>query len=130
MDATNDVLEGKVRHIDLGNHVGGGVWTGNGVEVAQDAALYGPIYLGDEVKVRGGATIYGPAVVLEHTIIDNQARLERAAVWRNCYIGESAEIRGAVIGAQSNVRAKAVILEGAVLGDNCLVGRGAVITPA
>lgn len=129
MQATSDVLEGRVRHIDLGNDLGGGVWAAAGVEIAPDAAVYGPVYLGQEVRVKGGATIYGPAVVRDFSIIDNRAQIERAAIWSRCYIGESAEVRGAIVCSQCNIKAKSVVLEGAVIGDNSLVGRGAIVHP-
>ena len=129
MTATADVLEGKVRHINLGNHIGGGVWTGRAVEIAPDAALYGPLYLGNEVKVKGGVVIHGPAVIRDYTIIDNRAQIERSVIWRNCYVGESAEVRGAVVSRQCNLKAKSVLFEGSVIGDQALIGEGAVIHP-
>jgi mannose-1-phosphate guanylyltransferase/phosphomannomutase len=129
MQATADVLAGKVRHINLGHHIGGGVWTGEGVEIAPDAALYGPIYLGNEVKIKGAVVIHGPAVVRDYTIVDNRAQIERSVIWRNCYVGESAEVRGAVISRQCSLKSKSVIFEGAVIGDNSLIGEGAVIHP-
>jgi mannose-1-phosphate guanylyltransferase/phosphomannomutase len=129
MKATADVLEGKVRHINLGQHIGGGVWTGHGVEIAPDAALYGPLYLGNEVKVKGGVVIHGPAVVRDYTIVDNRVQIERSVIWRNCYIGESAEVRGSVVSRQCNLKAKSVLFEGAVVGDQSLIGEGAVIHP-
>jgi mannose-1-phosphate guanylyltransferase/phosphomannomutase len=129
MKATADVLEGKVRNIDLGNHIGGGVWTGHSVEIAPDAALYGPIYLGNDVKIKGGVVIHGPTVVRDYTIVDNRAQIERSVIWRNCYVGESAEVRGAVVSRQCNLKAKSVLFEGATIGDHSLVGEGAVIHP-
>jgi len=129
MKATADVLESKVQHIDLGQHIGGGVWTGEGVEIAPDAALYGPMYLGNEVKIKGGVVIHGPAVVRDYTIIDNRVQIERSVIWRNCYVGEGAEVRGAVVSRQCNLKAKSVLFEGAIIGDHSLVGEGAVIHP-
>jgi mannose-1-phosphate guanylyltransferase/phosphomannomutase len=129
MTATADALEGKVRHINMGQHIGGGVWTGKGVEIAPDAALYGPLYLGNEVKIKGGVVIHGPAVIRDYTIVDNRVQIERSIVWRNCYIGESAEVRGAVISRQCNIKAKSVLFEGVVVGEHSLVGEGAIIHP-
>jgi mannose-1-phosphate guanylyltransferase/phosphomannomutase len=129
MQATADVLEGKVQYIDRGQHIGGDVWTGHGVEIAPDAILQGPIYLGNEVKIKGGAVIHGPAVIRDYTVVDNRVQIERSIIWRNCYIGESAEVRGAVIARQCSLKAKSVIFEGAVIGDNSLIGEGAVIHP-
>jgi mannose-1-phosphate guanylyltransferase / phosphomannomutase len=129
MEATSDVLEGQVRHIKLGQFIGGGIWASRGVEIAADANMYGPVYLGQDVKIREGATIYGPTMIGDHTIVDSRAQVERAAIWNNCYVGESAEIRGAIISSQCSVKAKSIILEGAVVGDNTQIGRGTVVHP-
>ena len=127
MRATADVLYHRVRTEDPGRHIGGDIWVGEGVEIAPDAQLYGPIYLGDEVKVKGGVIIHGPTVVRDYTIVDNRVHLDRSIIWRNCYIGEGAEIRGAIVGRQCTVKSKAVLFEGVVLGDNSIVGEGAVL---
>ncbi len=129
VDAISDVLEGQVHHIQLGQLIEGGIWANRGVEIAPDANLFGPIYLGQDAKIRGGATIYGPTMIGDHTIVDSHAQIERAAIWSNCYVGESAEIRGAVIGSQCSVKAKSIILEGVVIGDNTQIGRGTVVHP-
>ena len=129
MDATSEVLDGQVRQIRLGQFIGGGIWAGHGVEISAEANLYGPIYLGNDVKIRAGATIYGPTMVGDHTIVDSRAQVERAAIWSNCYVGESAEIRGAIIASQCSVKAKSIVLEGAVIGDNSQIGRGTVVHP-
>jgi len=100
MRATFDFLEGKVRLEEPGERLNGNIWVGKDVEIAPDARLYGPIYLGDEVKIKGGVIIQGPAVVRDYTIVDNRAFIERSIIWRNCYIGEGVEVRGAVIGRQ------------------------------
>ena len=127
--ASFDFLEGKVHLEEPGERLGDKIWVGRDVEIAPDARLYGPIYLGNEVKVKGGVIIQGPAVIRDYTIVDNRALIERSVIWRNCYIGEGVEVRGAVIGRQCTVKSQVAIFEGAVLGDGCIVERGAVIHP-
>jgi mannose-1-phosphate guanylyltransferase/phosphomannomutase len=127
MRASGDVLYHRVTTAELGKHIGGDVWVGEGVEIAPDAQLYGPIYLGAEVKIKGGVIIHGPTVVRDYTIVDNRVHIDRSILWRNCYIGEGAEIRGAIIGRQCTVKSKAVLFEGVVLGDNSIVGEAAVL---
>lgn len=127
MRATGDVLYHRVQTKELGKHIGGDIWCGEDVEIAPDAQLYGPIYLGNEVKIKGGVIIHGPTVIRDYTIVDNRAHIDRSIVWRNCYIGEGAEVRGAVIGRTCTVKGRAVIFEGVVLGDNSIVGEGAVL---
>jgi mannose-1-phosphate guanylyltransferase/phosphomannomutase len=127
MRASGDVLHHRVHTEDLGEHIGGDVWVGKGVEIAPDAQLYGPIYLGNEVKIKGGVIIHGPTVVRDYTIVDNRVHIDRSIIWRNSYIGEGAEVRGAIVGRQCSIKSKAVLFEGVVLGDNSIVGEGAVL---
>ena len=125
--AAADILTGQVRLGPLGHYRGGDVWTGDNVEIAPDAQLIGPIYLGNEVKIKGGAVIHGPAAIRDYTIVDNRAQVDRSLVWRNCYIGEGAELRGTIVCRQSTMKAKSVLYEGSVIGDGCVIGQGAVI---
>jgi mannose-1-phosphate guanylyltransferase/phosphomannomutase len=127
MRASGDVLYHRVSTEELGKHIGGDVWVGDDVEIAPDAQLYGPIFLGNEVKIKGGVIIHGPTVIRDYTIVDNRVHIDRSIIWRNCYIGEGAEIRGAIIGRQCTIKSKAVLFEGVVLGDNSIVGEGAVL---
>lgn len=129
--ATGDYLSGRVNLPRLGRETapGSGVWVEDEVEIARDAHITGPVFLGTGVKIKPGAIIRGPAVVRDFTIIDNRATIDRAIIWRNCYIGERAEVRGAILQTQVNVKSQAMIFEGAVVGDGTIVGDGAVIHP-
>ncbi len=129
MRSNADMLERKVK-IDMpGKHLGGNIWVEDDVEIAPDAQLYGPIYLGPGVKVKGGAIIRGPTVIRDFTIVDNRATIDRSIVWRNSYIGERAELRGSIVSRQCNIKGRAMLFEGVVLGDNTIVGESAVIAP-
>lgn len=126
--ATADVLRGKVFDTrTFGKHIGGDIWVGENVSIAPDAQLYGPIYLGNEVQIKSGVVMRGPAVLRDHTIVDNRAQIDRSIVWRNCYIGEDAELRGAIVARQCSIKAKAALFEGVVLGEATVIGEGAVV---
>ena len=128
--ANADVLYGRVKLAQpIGDHLGGGVYVGSDVEIAPNAQLYGPLYLGNEVKIKDGVRIYGPAVVRDYTVVDNYTLIERSVIWRNNYIGESCEVRGAIIVRECSLKPKVMIFEGAVIGDNCVIGEGSVIHP-
>jgi mannose-1-phosphate guanylyltransferase/phosphomannomutase len=127
--ANFDLLNGLLHLGELGEHIGGGIWTGGPVEIAPDAQIFGPAYLGEEVQIKAGVEIQGPAVIRDFTVLDNRARVHRSIIWRNCYIGEGAELRGAVIGRQCSLKARANVFEGAVIADRSVVGKGAVIQP-
>lgn len=128
-EATADALEGKIRHIDLGTHIGGNIWIGNDVEIASTATLLGPIYLGNSVKIKDEAVIKGPTVIRDYTIVEERAEIDRSIVWRNCYIGKGVELRGAMILRHCSLKSKCVVYEGAVIGDGSIIGEGAVIHP-
>ncbi len=126
--ATGDLLYGHV-HLSqpIGEHIGGGVWVGRDVEIAPSAQLFGPIYLGNEVKIKGDVVVHGPAVIRDYTIVDAHTRIERSIVWRNSYIGESCELRGAILGRQCTVKSHVSAFEGVVVGESCVLGEGSTI---
>jgi mannose-1-phosphate guanylyltransferase/phosphomannomutase len=126
--ATADMLYGRVKLAEpFGQHIGGGIWVGNAVEIAPSAQLYGPIYLGHGVKIKGDVTVYGPCVIRDYTIIDAYSRIERCILWRNNYVGENCELRGAIVTRQCSIKSKAVVFEDAVISDQCVLGEGCVI---
>jgi mannose-1-phosphate guanylyltransferase/phosphomannomutase len=127
--ACNDILTRKVDVGEIGTDAGDGVYREEDVEIAGDAHLVGPVYLGTGVRIKGGVVINGPAAVDRFTIVDDRAHIDRSYIWRNAYIGEGVELRGAIIGARCSLNTRAVVFEGAVIGDECTIGAGAVIHP-
>lgn len=127
--ATGDVLSGKVNVGKIGDNLRDEIYVEEDVEIAGDALLEGPIFLGRGTRIKSGVVIHGPTVVRPFSIIDDRAHIDRSIIWRNAYIGEDVELRGAIIGKRCNLRPHAVVWEGAVLGDECNVGERAVIHP-
>ncbi|MCE5258934.1 MAG: NTP transferase domain-containing protein [Chloroflexi bacterium] len=129
MRATQDILNNKVHADGLGTPRSPGVWCEEGVEIAPDAQVYGPVFLGQGTKIKAGVIIHGPSVIRDYTVIDNNAHIDRSIVWRNCYIGEGVELRGAIIGRQCNLKRKVIVFEGGIVGDSSVIGENAVIHP-
>jgi mannose-1-phosphate guanylyltransferase/phosphomannomutase len=128
--AAADILRGDVRLFrPLGRRIGANVFAGGQVDVADDAQLYGPIYLGDGVTVRSGVVIHGPSCLDDFTSVDSRAYIDRSILWRNTYVGEGVELRGAVVQKGCSIKRGAVLFEGVVLGDGATVGEGAVLHP-
>ena len=128
--ANADLLYGRVQLPEaIGHHLGGGIWVGEGVEIAPSAQLFGPVYLGDEVKIKADVQVYGPSVIRANTVVDNYTRVERTLIWRNSYIGESCELRGVIICRQCSLKPKVFAYEGVVIGDDCALGEGSVLHP-
>src|SRR2546430_2751715 len=129
MRANADVLQGRVDVEIAAKNIGGNIWCEEGVEIAEDAQLYGPMYLAHDCRIKAGAIIHGPSTIGQYSIIDERAQVDRSIVWNNSYIGERAELRGAIVGSSTNIKSKAVMFEGSVIGDNSIVQEGAIIQP-
>ena len=129
MRANADALLGHVEVEIPAENTGNNIWCEEGVEISPDAQLYGPVYLGHDAKVRPGAIIHGPSVIGRYTIVDERAQVDRSIVWNNSYIGERAELRGALVGSSTSIKSKAVMFEGSVIGDNSTIQEGAIIQP-
>ena len=127
MRANRDYLAGRVRLPRIGVRAFDDVWIDGDAEIAGDAQFTGPVFLGHGVKIRSGAIIHGPTVIRDYSIIDARATIDRSIIWRNSYIGERAELRGAIVLRQCNIKSRAVLFEGAVIGDQTIINPGAVI---
>src|SRR4029077_2885130 len=99
------------------------------VQIPPHAQLYGPIAIGKGAKLKEDVVVHGPALIGDYTVLDSGAHVDRSIIWSNSYIGERADVRGAVICRQCRLKSAAVVFEGAVLGDNCVVGEGAFVHP-
>jgi mannose-1-phosphate guanylyltransferase/phosphomannomutase len=130
MRANADLLLGKVDVGPIGQEIGNGIWCEtDDVEIAPDAQIYGPVWLGEATKIKDGVIIRGPSVIRDMSIVDSRAQIDRSIIWRNSYIGERTEVRGAIIGRQCSLKAKSMVFEGAVIGDQTIVGESAIIQP-
>jgi mannose-1-phosphate guanylyltransferase / phosphomannomutase len=130
IQANADVLQNRVNLGEFGREIGPGIWCETeDIDIAPDAQIYGPVWLGDAVKVKDGVVIRGPSVIRDYSILDSRAQIDRSIIWRNTYIGERTEIRGAIVGRQCSIKSKAMIFEGAVIGDNTTVAEGGIIQP-
>jgi mannose-1-phosphate guanylyltransferase/phosphomannomutase len=127
--ATTDYLEGRVQLERRGTEVRPGLWCDEEVELSPEAQVDGAVYLGFGAKIKAGTVIHGPSVVRDFAIVEGRAHIDRSVIWRNSYIGERAELRGAIIGRQSTVKRQAMVFEGAVVGDGTTVNRSAIIQP-
>src|SRR6266702_4292176 len=129
MRANADVLQERVEVEIPAKKLSGNIWCEEGVEIAEDAQLIGPIYLAHDCRIKAGAIIHGPSTIGHYTIVDERAQVDRSIVWNNSYIGERAELRGAIVGSSTGIKSKAVMFEGSVIGDNSIIQEGAIIQP-
>jgi mannose-1-phosphate guanylyltransferase / phosphomannomutase len=121
LKAQADVLAGRVRSDIAGFEVSPGVWVAEGADVDPEAVLTGPLCIGDYAKIEAGAQLREYTVVGNNVVVKEGAFLHRAVVHNNVYIGQAVNLRGCVIGKNTDVMRLARIEEGAVVGDECVI---------
>ncbi len=121
LKAQADILAGRVRSDIAGFEVSPGVWVAEGAEVDADAVLTGPLCIGDFAKIEPGAHLREYTVIGSNVVIKEGAFLHRAVVHNNVYIGQGVNLRGCVIGKNTDVMRLARIEEGAIVGDECVI---------
>ncbi|MFF9646701.1 sugar phosphate nucleotidyltransferase [Kitasatospora aureofaciens] len=125
--AQADVLEGKVDVELEGFEISPGVWVAEGAEVDPEAVLRGPLYIGDYAKVEAGVEIREHTVLGSNVVVKRGAFLHKAVVHDNVYVGPQSNLRGCVVGKNTDVMRAARIEDGAVIGDECLIGEESII---
>lgn len=104
--------------------------------VAETATLIGRVRLKKDASVWFGAVLRGDnewIEIGERSQIQDNATLHTdpgfpMVIGRDCVIGHNVILHGCSIGDESLVGMGAIMLNGAKLGRNCLVGAGAVVT--
>lgn len=100
--------------------------------IAANATVVGDVTLGENASVWYGAVLRGDsgAIVIgeNSNVQDNCVLHEKVTVGKGCSIGHGAILHGCTVGDDCVIGMGAVILDGAVLGDHCLVGAGSLVT--
>ena len=104
--------------------------------VAENAQVIGDVQLAPGSSVWFGATLRGdtePIVVGEGSNIQDGSVLHAdynlpLTIGRHVTVGHQVMLHGCTIGDESLIGIGAVVLNGAKIGKNCLVGAGALVT--
>ena len=132
---------------------GDGIWIAKSASVAQTALLLPPLIVGERSEIRHGAYLRGNVIVGEDCVVGNSTEVKNSILFDRVqvphfnYVGDSILGYRAHFGAgviASNVRAdKGEVLVraggvtlgsgrrklGAMVGDGCEIGCGAVLAP-
>ena len=106
------------------------------VWIAPDAQVIGRVVLGRDVGIWFGAALRGDnetiaigagSNVQELTVMHTDPGFP-LTIGQGCTIGHRAILHGCTIGDNSLIGMGAIVLNGARIGNNCLVGAGALVT--
>jgi carbonic anhydrase/acetyltransferase-like protein (isoleucine patch superfamily) len=104
--------------------------------LAPDATVIGRVRIGRDVGIWFGAAIRGDneliaigarSNVQEHVVMHTDPGFP-LSIGEGCTIGHRALLHGCTIGDNTLIGMGAIILNGARIGSNCLVGAGALVT--
>ena len=124
-----DILAGTVKVKIPGRKVEGAgkdIWLGSGSRVDFTAGLGGAVLIGKNTRVEANARISN-SVIGDNCIVEEAAVIADSILWNNVYIGRSAVLQESVVGRGSDIKARAHLFEGALIGDRCRIGEGSVI---
>ncbi len=125
--AQRDVLDGRVHSEVEAFEVAPGVLVATGAELSPSADVRPPVYIGPFAKIEEDAVIGPYTVVGTNAVIRSRAVVEHCVIHPNVFIGNDAELRGAIVGRSTEVRHGARVLNGSVIADGCTIMDGAVI---
>jgi carbonic anhydrase/acetyltransferase-like protein (isoleucine patch superfamily) len=104
--------------------------------IANDAVLTGKVRVGRDVSIWFGASIRGdnePIVIGAGSNVQEQTIMHTdpgfpLTIGQGCTIGHRALLHGCVIGDNALIGMGAILLNGAAIGANSLVGAGSLVT--
>jgi carbonic anhydrase/acetyltransferase-like protein (isoleucine patch superfamily) len=104
--------------------------------VADTAVVVGRVRLGSEASIWYGSVLRGDNEWIEigaRSQVQDNATLHTdpgfpLTIGKDCVIGHNVVLHGCTIGDNSLIGMGAIVLNGAKIGANCLVGAGALIT--
>ena len=100
--------------------------------IAPNATVVGNVTLAPGVSIWYGAVLRGDGGAISigenSNVQDNCVIHEGTTVGKGCSIGHTAILHGCTVGDNVVVGMGAIVLNGAVIGENCLIGAGSVVT--
>ena len=123
--------------IYAGNHIGDNFQSGHGVlireanEIGDDVSIGSHSIVEHHVKIGSGARLHSNVFVPEFSVLEDECWLGPHVVITNARYPRSPKVKeqlqGATIKRRAKIGANATLLPGIVVGENALVGAGAVV---
>jgi acetyltransferase-like isoleucine patch superfamily enzyme len=124
--------------IYAGTTIGAHFQSGNKANIREHCVIGARVSVGTlavlehHVRIEDGVRIHSQAFIPEYSVLKSESWVGPAAVLTNAAYpaspGAKAGLKGVVLEPRARVGANATILPGVVLGENCLVGAGSVVT--
>lgn len=126
-----DILNGEIDCDIKGERkgtIGRDVWVGKNVRIHPGAKLKDSVVIGNNVTIEENVEIAN-SVIGDDCYIDSGAKIIRSILWNKNVIEKEVDIKECVLGTGNKVRWKSYIGVGAVISDNCFIGKESIIKP-
>ncbi len=120
-----DILDGKAMIFVPGVHAREGLWVSEGAQVDASASIGTKVVIGPNCTVRAGAVVGDYTVLGDNCVIGVGATVSHSVLWNDTFVGKQSTVRGAVLCRRVDIRARAAVDVGAVVGDESMIGHGA-----
>lgn len=131
--AHRDILDGKVTVKVPGKKMqfwkkeqDANVWADKEVEVQDGVEFIGNCILGKNCKIESGCKIEN-SVIGENCTIETLSQISGSVLWKNVRVGRESMLRESVVGERTTIGEQALIQVGAIIADECRIGRAAKI---
>lgn len=123
-----DILEGRVNiNLDTEFENKNGIYIGKNVEIDPSVKLTAPVVIGNNCKIGKNVELHEYTVLGENVVVDDNATIKRSIIWQNTHIGPNSRISAGILCYGNNLKSNVVVLEEAVIGDECQIKDRAVI---
>ncbi|MBI2119966.1 MAG: mannose-1-phosphate guanyltransferase [Elusimicrobia bacterium] len=118
-------IEGKQKQFTNNEHESS-VWVDEGAEIQDGVEFIGNSILGKNCKIEAGCKIEN-SVIGENCVIGSYSHISGSVLWNHVKVGRESLMRETIVGEKVVIGEKALIQVGAVIADECKIGREAKI---
>jgi mannose-1-phosphate guanylyltransferase len=122
LSAHHDILDGQVEVPMRGVDRGDRVFIGEGVEIDDSAHIFGPLLIGDGASIGPGARVGGQSCLGRGVKVGAEASIDGSVILEGAVIGEGCVVDHSIVGRGTSLGPSVRVAEGSVLGDNIQAG--------
>ncbi|HEY3285341.1 MAG TPA: sugar phosphate nucleotidyltransferase [Armatimonadota bacterium] len=112
-----DALQSKLTVELPGDSNSEGCWVGEAAIIDPGARIEAPVLIGAGAHVKQGAHIAAGSVLGDYCVVEAGARILGSTLWNGVYVGEDAQIEGAIVCRHSIVGRASRLEDGVILGE-------------
>lgn len=129
LKAHRDILDAKVNVEIDAFALREGLYLGEGSYIHPTVEIEEPVLIGTNSRIGAHVKLRRYSVLGSNSKIGDDVTIENSILSDHCFVGSSCQIRGAVIGRNTDLRHGVIVEDGAVIGDDCYLGEDAIIQP-